>query len=91
MPNDDAQARARSRAKAKLLFQNHAIVYAAVMAFLLIINLVTSSSYLWVVWPALGWGFALALHGALVMLGMGESERLERMTERELEREKGQP
>ncbi len=88
MSNDDAYTRARRRAKAKLDFFKHAIVYAVVIGFLFIVNFVTSAEYLWAFWPAIGWGIALAIHGASVYLWTDEAEALDRMTERELEREK---
>jgi transcriptional regulator with XRE-family HTH domain len=44
-------------------FYNHAIKYGIVIVGLLIINLITNPSYLWVIWPALGWGIGLAFHG----------------------------
>lgn len=47
-------------------FFTHAIQYAAVMAGLLVLNLLTNPGYLWVVWPALGWGIGLAMHGLSV-------------------------
>lgn len=37
--------------------------YFALVLFLLAINLLTSPSYLWVVWPALGMGFAIVMKG----------------------------
>ena len=33
--------------------------YLAVLALLIVINLITSPNYLWVIWPALGMGIAL--------------------------------
>ncbi len=44
-------------------FYNHLIAFIAVMLLLLGINLATSPEYLWVVWPALGWGIGLTVHG----------------------------
>lgn len=44
-------------------FYSHAIQYAVVITGLLIINLFTNPDYLWVVWPALGWGIGVAIHG----------------------------
>lgn len=44
-------------------FYNHLISYACVMFGLLIINLITSPQNLWVVWPMLGWGIGVAVHG----------------------------
>ena len=40
--------------------------YAIVMAILLIINLLTGPDYIWVVWPALGWGIGVLMHGLTV-------------------------
>ena len=44
-------------------FYNHAMQYGAVMVGLFILNLVTSPGYFWVIWPALGWGIGVAIHG----------------------------
>lgn len=38
--------------------------YAGVMLMLLAINLLTTPAYLWVVWPALGWGIGLVVQAA---------------------------
>lgn len=40
--------------------------YFGIMALLLAINLFTSPGYLWVVWPALGWGIGVLFHGLSV-------------------------
>jgi hypothetical protein len=37
--------------------------YIALVVFLLVINLLTSPGYLWVVWPALGMGIGLFFQG----------------------------
>ncbi|MCP5367343.1 MAG: 2TM domain-containing protein [Hyphomicrobiales bacterium] len=39
-------------------------VYWLVNAFLHVVNLITSPASYWAVWPALGWGLALALRAA---------------------------
>ncbi|MCF6305745.1 MAG: helix-turn-helix domain-containing protein [Rhodobacteraceae bacterium] len=44
-------------------FYAHLITFVAVMLALLVINLLTSPEYFWVVWPALGWGIGLVVHG----------------------------
>ena len=46
-------------------FRTHAIVFAAVMTLLVVINLFHMSN-IWVHWPLLGWGLGLAFHGAAV-------------------------
>ena len=84
MPERDDNSKARARAEAKYGFFVHAVVYAAVMLLLVIINLVTAPGTLWFVWPLIGWGFAVALHGARVFLLADRSAIIDAMTEREL-------
>ena len=47
-------------------FYMHAFQYVVVMLGLTIINLLTNPGYLWVLWPALGWGVGLLAHGLSV-------------------------
>tara|TARA_R110002049_G_scaffold195912_1_gene365057 strand:- start:105 stop:398 length:294 start_codon:yes stop_codon:yes gene_type:complete len=84
MPETDEYAKARERAKAKYGFFVHAGVYAAVMVLLVIINLVTSPREIWFVWPLIGWGFAVALHGVRVFLLADKNVVIDKLTEREL-------
>jgi transcriptional regulator with XRE-family HTH domain len=62
--NDEMLALAHVR-KLKA-FYVHLIQYVLVMTLLLVINLKTSPSYLWVIWPALGWGIGLLSHAAAI-------------------------
>jgi len=77
---------ARRRASAKLGWYTHAIVYTLVNALLF-----AGSSYAlglrpWSVFPLLGWGLGLVLHGiAVFMLGQGSALR-ERLVQRERDR-----
>lgn len=43
-------------------FYSHLMVFAAVNAGLLAINLIASPGRLWFYWPLLGWGIWLVLH-----------------------------
>lgn len=47
-------------------FYVHLTQYLIVIPILAAINLVSYSSYLWFIWPALGWGLGVAAHGASV-------------------------
>ncbi len=38
-------------------------IYLAVMVFLLILNLLNNPDNLWVIWPAIGWGIGIVIHG----------------------------
>lgn len=51
-------------------FYMHLAVYVLVMIFLTLLNYVTSSRW-WVIWPMMGWGLGLAIHGATVLLEGG--------------------
>jgi class 3 adenylate cyclase len=44
------------------LLHKHLLIYAGVISFLFIINLLTWSGVIWFHWPALGWGLFLFLH-----------------------------
>lgn len=46
--------------------------YFALVLFLLVINLLTSPGYLWVVWPALGMGIAIVFEGFRVFGVQGQ-------------------
>ena len=84
MTQTDEYAKARARAEAKYTFFVHAGVYAAVMVLLVIINPVTSPQVAWFVWPLIGWGFAVALHGMRVFLLTDKNVIIDALTEHEL-------
>lgn len=61
-------------AKERVAFRTHAIVYIAVNAMLLLIWWTnaggrrptfadSSDAYFWPIWPLLGWGIGLTMHG----------------------------
>lgn len=47
-------------------FYVHAIQYALIMTGLTLLNLWTSPGFLWVIYPAIGWGIGLIVHGLSV-------------------------
>lgn len=60
---------ARRRAGAKLGWYIHATVYIAVNVMLGFLSAMSDRS--WAIFPAVGWGIALAIHGAVVFLVTG--------------------
>jgi len=84
MAPSEEYAKARERAKAKYRFFVHAAVYAAVMILLVFVNLVTSPRAIWFVWPLVGWGLAVVLHGVRVFLLADKNALVDKMTEHEL-------
>jgi len=86
MANDDeVYNRAKARAEAKIGFLIHLGVYIGVNAMLVIINLLTSSEHLWFVWPLVGWGVGVFIHGLVVV--SASSKVKARMIEKEMRRE----
>ncbi len=47
-------------------FYGNLLWYVAIMALLLAVNLFQNPGYLWVIWPALGWGIGIAFHALSV-------------------------
>jgi hypothetical protein len=81
MPTNDIDRLARRRAKAKIGWFIHATAYVTVNLLLVAFSL--ASGHGWAIYPALGWGLGLALHGAAVWLFAPGGQMLERMVERE--------
>ena len=88
MEGQGIYSRARKRAQAKYGFYVHLAVYIAVMVLLVVINLVTNSGNYWFIWPLFGWGIAIVIHALSTFVFSGESAIIERMTQREIEKEK---
>ena len=77
---------ARKRAGAKLGWYIHATVYLLVNAVVFAMSRYAFGERPWSVFPLLGWGLGLALHGVSVfVLGKGSGLR-ERMVQKERER-----
>ena len=75
---------ARRRAGAKLGWLIHATVFALVNTLLVSVSLYTGKP--WAVFPLLGWGLGLAIHGAVVWFAGAGSTLHERLIERERQR-----
>lgn len=85
MPNtlsfDAIEDLARKRAGAKLGWFIHASVYVAVNSFLVLTALYHGK--MWAVFPLLGWGLGLLIHGAAVWFASSGSALHERLLTRE--------
>lgn len=83
---EDIDRIARKRAGAKLGWYVHALVYLVVNVGMFTASVYGLRQRPWTLYPAMGWGLGLALHGiAVFMLGSGSQLR-ERMVHRERER-----
>ena len=86
MEDQEAYQKAKKRVEAKIGFYIHLGIYVAVNTLLIVINLLTSSQYLWFKWPLMGWGIGVFFHGLGVFVANGSM--MERMIQKELERDK---
>ncbi len=82
--HDPLERLARRRAHAKLGWYIHACVYVVVN--LALVALATASGRNWAIFPALGWGLGLAVHGVVVFMLAGGSTLHERMVQAERDR-----
>ena len=78
---------AKKRAEMKLGFYVHAAIFVAVNLLLLFINLTTDSTNWWFIWPLLGWGIGLFVHGVLVFFDTRTTALKEKMIRAELSRD----
>lgn len=86
MPPDDIEQLARRRAGAKLGWYMHAVAFVVVNLVVFGMSRYGFGNRPWSVFPLLGWGLGLALHGISVfVLGTGSGLR-ERMVHKERER-----
>jgi len=86
LSNDDIDRLARRRAGAKLGWYTHAAVYLIVNLLLFAMSEYALGERRWSIYPLLGWGLGLTLHGvAVFVLGAGSGLR-ERMVDKERER-----
>ena len=83
-PNPALERLARRRAGAKLGWYIHASVYIAVNVLLAVLSAISGRH--WAVFPAVGWGIGLAVHGAVVFLVTGGAGLLERLVQQERRR-----
>jgi hypothetical protein len=85
MNPEDIEQLARRRANAKLGWYMHALAFVLVNAVIFAMSRHAFGTRPWSVYPLLGWGLGLVLHGVSVfLLGSGSGLR-ERMVQRERE------
>jgi hypothetical protein len=78
---------AARRASMKLAFYVHAAVYAVVNLGLVLLSL--SQGRHWALYPSLGWGIGLLVHGAVTWLTLPGGSLRDRMVRREREQIRG--
>ena len=84
LQNSELERLARKRAGAKMGWYIHASVYIIVNLLLAVLSAMSDRH--WAIFPALGWGIGLAVHGAVVFLVTGGGGLHERLVQQERER-----
>lgn len=83
-PDTDLEQLAHKRASAKMGWYIHASIYVIVNLALAVLSAMSARH--WAVYPAIGWGLGLAIHGLVVFLRIGGAGLHERMVQRERQR-----
>ena len=78
------ERQARRRASAKLGWYLHALIYISVNLMLVLLSMAGGKH--WAVFPAMGWGLGLLIHGLAVFLVTGGAGLQERLIQRERKR-----
>jgi hypothetical protein len=87
MEEQEAYQRAKKRVELKIGFYIHLAVYLGVNTLLIIINIMTSTQYLWFKWPLIGWGIGILFHALGVFVFSRGLSIKERMIEKEMKKE----
>ena len=87
MENQEAYQKAKKGVEARRDFYIHLAVYVCVNIVLIVINLATSSDYLWFKWPLLGWGIGVLVHALCVFVFPKGSAITEQTVEKEMKKE----
>ena len=84
---EDAELRkeAKRRAKKKLEFYIHLVIYIIVISILAIVWFMTSTEFLWIIFPIIGWGIAVLIHYLRVFV-YTEDKILDEMAEKEYQK-----
>jgi len=85
LTEDQILRRAKRRVGLKTGFMTHALVYVLVNLGLFGINLFNGGQR-WHLFPLLGWGLGLAIHGVVTFIALRGDDYRERMLAAEVER-----
>jgi hypothetical protein len=86
MSKQEAYEVAKKKVEAKISFYTHLGVYLGVMTLLTILNLTVAGDYFWVMWPMIGWGSAVLIHGLRTFVFTSKSSMKDRLIEKEMQK-----
>jgi 2TM domain len=68
-----SQKQAKAKSRRRLGFQLHLIPYLVTSVFMVLLNLTTTPRCFWSIYPILGWGLGVTLHGLCIYRKEAES------------------
>ena len=86
MKNKEAYTNARKKVEALMGFYTHLVVYLVANTMLTILNLTVAGDYFWAMWPMIGWGLGVILHGFSTFVFDSQSSLKERLIEKEMQK-----
>ncbi len=86
MKNQEAYTNAKKKVEARMSFYIHLVVYLLVISLLTVLNLTVAGDYFWVMWPMIGWGTGLIIHGLTAFVFDSGSSLKERLIEKEIQK-----
>lgn len=87
MDAEELYQHAKKRVKTRRKFYGHVISWVVMSVFFILLNLATTD-YFWAIFPILGWGIGVALHGIKLFTGEWEDSEIEKEYERLKKRRK---
>ncbi len=86
MNNQGAYTKAKKRIEAKMGFYIHLTIYLGIGILLTIINLTVTKGYFWAIWPMIGWGSGVMVHGLFTFVFTKQSGIMEKMIIKEMQK-----
>jgi len=86
MNDQEAYTKAKKRVEAKMGFYIHISVYLGVSILLTILNLFVTKGYFWAMWPMIGWGSGVMVHGLFTFVFTSKSGIKEEMIRKEMQK-----
>ena len=86
MKNQEVYKKAKKKVETRMSFYTHLAVYLGVITLLTILNVTVAGDYFWAMWPMIGWGSGVIVHGLFTFVFDSKSSLKERLIEKEIQK-----
>ena len=86
MKTQEAYANAKKKVETRMSFFTHLAVYVGVITLLTLLNLTVAGDYFWAMWPMIGWGSGVMVHGLRTFVFDANSSLKGRLIEKEMQK-----